>query len=181
MELVLYGGTESVIHGLDVFLKELEKLAQIAQGTVVHYRVLRLLALGYQLQNCVLRDRRHYPQASIAYQKAFNIAQELEDNELAPPHSLGKESLSSSSQRRSKPFSILITRSTSLKREAFPSYRATSYKHFQKPMRRTSRHTRVGPSLNERKRSRYNQAKNLALSGLIPPLLSLKKALIPSF
>jgi len=76
------GGTESVIHGLDVFLKELEKLAQIAQGTVLHHRVLRLLALGYQLQNCVLRDRRHYPQASIAYQKAFNIAQELEDNEL---------------------------------------------------------------------------------------------------
>ena len=77
------GGTESVIHGLDVFLKELEKLAQIAQGTVLHHRVLRLLALGYQLQNCVLRDRRQYPQASIAYQKAFNIAQELEDNELA--------------------------------------------------------------------------------------------------
>jgi tetratricopeptide (TPR) repeat protein len=76
------GGTESVIHGLNLFLKELEKLTQIAQGTVWHHRVLRLLTLGYQLHNCVLRDRHHYPQASIAYQKAFDIAQELEDEEL---------------------------------------------------------------------------------------------------
>jgi tetratricopeptide (TPR) repeat protein len=76
------GGTESVIHGLAVFLKELEKLNQRARGTVWHHRVLRLLTLGYQLQNCVLRDRRRYSQASIAYQKAFDIAQELEDDEL---------------------------------------------------------------------------------------------------
>lgn len=76
------GGTESVIHGLNVFLKELEKLTQIARETVWHHRVMRLLALGYQLQNCVLRDRRHYSQASIAYQKAFDIAQEMEDDEL---------------------------------------------------------------------------------------------------
>ena len=76
------GGTESVIHGLAVFLKELEKLNQGARGTVWYHRVLRLLTLGYQLQNCVLRDRRRYSQASIAYQKAFDIAQELEDDEL---------------------------------------------------------------------------------------------------
>ena len=76
------GGTKRVVHGLNVFLKELENLAQIAQRTVWQSRVLRLLTLGYQLQNCVLRDRLNYPQAHIAYQKAFNIAQELEDDEL---------------------------------------------------------------------------------------------------
>ena len=76
------GGTESVIRGLTVYLKELEKLTQMARGTIWHHRVLRLLTLGYQLQNCVLRDRRHYSQASIAYQKAFDIGQELEDDEL---------------------------------------------------------------------------------------------------
>ena len=76
------GGTERVIQGLNVFLKELEKLAHIAQRTMWHHRVLRLLTLGYQLQSCVLRDRLHYAQANIAYQKAFNVAQELEDNEL---------------------------------------------------------------------------------------------------
>jgi transcriptional regulator with XRE-family HTH domain len=76
------GGAERVIHGLNLFLKELEKLALAAQRTVWHHRILRQLTLGYQLQNCVLRDRLHYAQASIAYQKAFNIAQELEDDEL---------------------------------------------------------------------------------------------------
>jgi transcriptional regulator with XRE-family HTH domain len=76
------GGAERLIHGLNLFLKEIEKLSLIAQRTVWHQRILRLLTLGYQLQNCMLRDRLHYAQASIAYQKAFNIAQELEDDEL---------------------------------------------------------------------------------------------------
>lgn len=76
------GGPESVIQGLNLFLKELERLVQMAQRTTWHGRTLRLLALGHQLQNCVWRDRKNYAQASIAYQKAFDIAQELEDIEL---------------------------------------------------------------------------------------------------
>ncbi|HEU5380508.1 MAG TPA: helix-turn-helix transcriptional regulator [Ktedonobacteraceae bacterium] len=76
------GGTDKVIPGLNLFLREIETVVQIAQGTSWHNRALRLLALGYQLQNCVFRDLSNFAQASIAYQKAFEVAQELEDEEL---------------------------------------------------------------------------------------------------
>jgi tetratricopeptide (TPR) repeat protein len=41
-----------------------------------------LADVGLPTQICVLRDRHNYQQAHIAYQKAFNVAQELEDDEL---------------------------------------------------------------------------------------------------
>lgn len=75
-------GTDKVIHGLNLFLQEIENVVQIAQGTRWQKRALRLLALGYQLQNCVFRDLSNFTQASIAYQKAFEVAQELDDEEL---------------------------------------------------------------------------------------------------
>jgi tetratricopeptide (TPR) repeat protein len=38
--------------------------------------------MGYQLQSCVLRDMMNCAQATVAYQKAFHVAQELDDVEL---------------------------------------------------------------------------------------------------
>lgn len=41
-----------------------------------------LLTIGYQLQSCILRDMMNYRQSHVAYQKAFDIARALEDQEL---------------------------------------------------------------------------------------------------
>jgi len=76
------GRTDEVLHSLSIFLSKIEKLIKASPGTCWHKRILQLLALGYQLQNCILRDRFNYQQASISYQKAFNIAQELDNPEL---------------------------------------------------------------------------------------------------
>lgn len=76
------GRTDKVLHSLSIFLNKIEKLAKAAQGTHWQQRVLQLLTLGYQLQNCILRDRFNYQQANIAYQRAFEVAQELNNPEL---------------------------------------------------------------------------------------------------
>jgi tetratricopeptide (TPR) repeat protein len=68
--------------GLDAKLQELDKLAQVVEGTRWSSQVLMLLAMGYQLQSCVLRDMMDYRQSHVAYQKAFDIARTLEDQEL---------------------------------------------------------------------------------------------------
>jgi tetratricopeptide (TPR) repeat protein len=101
------GGAERVIHGLGVFLKELEKLTQASMGSIWHIRALRLLALGYQLQNCVLRDRLNFTQASVAYQKAFNIAQEIEDNELTAS-ALARQGVALVQQTKSKQAALYL-------------------------------------------------------------------------
>jgi tetratricopeptide (TPR) repeat protein len=101
------GGAERVVHGLNIFLKELEKLAQIAKGTMWRVQALRLLALGYQLQNCVLRDRLNFAQASIAYQKAFNIAQEIEDDELIAS-ALARQGVALVQQAKSKQAALYL-------------------------------------------------------------------------
>lgn len=63
-------------------LRELDRLTQAVEGTRWSTQVLTLLALGYQLQSCVLRDMMHYRQSHIAYQKAFDLARALENQEL---------------------------------------------------------------------------------------------------
>jgi tetratricopeptide (TPR) repeat protein len=68
--------------GLDAKLQELDRLAQIVEGTRWSTQVLTLLAMEYQLQSCVLRDMMNYRQSHIAYQKAFDVARALEDQEL---------------------------------------------------------------------------------------------------
>jgi tetratricopeptide (TPR) repeat protein len=68
--------------GLDAKLQELDRLAQTVEGTRWSTQVLTLLAMGYQLQSCVLRDLMDYRQSHIAYQKAFDVARALESQEL---------------------------------------------------------------------------------------------------
>lgn len=81
-ELYHTGGAARVVHGLDMWIKEMTNLSRLAQGTGWHKSTLVLLTMGYQLQSCVLRDMMNYAQATVAYQKAFHVAQELDDVEL---------------------------------------------------------------------------------------------------
>jgi tetratricopeptide (TPR) repeat protein len=81
-ELYHTGGAVRVAQKVEWWTKEIAKLTKIAQGTVWHQRLLVLLTIAYQLQSCVSRDMMNYTQANIAYQKAFHIAQELDDVEL---------------------------------------------------------------------------------------------------
>lgn len=68
--------------GLNTKLQELDTLAQVVEDTRWSSQVLTLLAMGYQLQSCVLRDMMDYRQSHIAYQKAFDVARALENQEL---------------------------------------------------------------------------------------------------
>ena len=81
-ELYHTGGAARVVNGLDIWIKEISSLSKSAQGTNWHNRTLTLLTMGYQLQSCVLRDTMNYAQAAMAHQRAFHIAQELNDSEL---------------------------------------------------------------------------------------------------
>jgi transcriptional regulator with XRE-family HTH domain len=81
-ELYHTGGAIRVVQGLDSWVKEITRLSRLAQGSSWQPRILRLLTMSYQLQSCVLRDIMDYQQAHIAYQRAFHVAQELDDAEL---------------------------------------------------------------------------------------------------
>ncbi len=81
-ELYHTGGAIRVVQSLDPWIKEIARLSRLTQDTNWHARILKLLTMSYQLQSCVLRDIMDYKQAHIAYQRAFHIAQELEDAEL---------------------------------------------------------------------------------------------------
>jgi tetratricopeptide (TPR) repeat protein len=81
-ELYHTGGAIRVINGIGTLVKEIDRLAQSAQGSIWQKRALTLLTMSYQLQSCILRDTMNYTQAHIAYQKAFHVAQELDDPEL---------------------------------------------------------------------------------------------------
>lgn len=68
--------------GLNAKLQELDRLTQVVEGTQWATQALTLLAMGYQLQSCILRDMMNYQQSHIAYQKAFDVARATEDQEL---------------------------------------------------------------------------------------------------
>ena len=68
--------------GLEAKLKELDRFAHNVKSRPSGTQVLTLLAMGYQLKSCVLRDVMDYKQASTAYQKAFDVARVLDDVEL---------------------------------------------------------------------------------------------------
>lgn len=75
-------GPKYAYPGLDAKLQELDRLAQIVERTRWSTQALTLLTMGYQLQSCVLRDMMRYKESHIAYQKAFDVARVLEDQEL---------------------------------------------------------------------------------------------------
>lgn len=81
-ELYHTGGAIRVVQGLDSWVKEITRLSRLAQNTSWQTRILKLLTMSYQLQSCVLRDIMDYKQAHITYQRAFHVAQELDDVEL---------------------------------------------------------------------------------------------------
>ena len=75
-------GSMYACSGLDLKLEELERSVRIAEGTHQSIQILTLLTMGHQLQSCVLRDRMDYKQAHLFYQKAFDLARTLEDQDL---------------------------------------------------------------------------------------------------
>ncbi len=81
-DLYYTGGPVRAERGLDLSIREIAKLARLAEGAGWHQRALRLLTMGYQLQTCIRRDMMKYDQAHLAYQRAFHVAQELEEPEL---------------------------------------------------------------------------------------------------
>jgi tetratricopeptide (TPR) repeat protein len=68
--------------GLDTKQQELDRLAQVVEEPRLSTQLLTLLTMGYQLQSCIMRDMMDYKQSHIAYQKAFDVARALEDQEL---------------------------------------------------------------------------------------------------
>lgn len=76
------GGTTRAARGLELWLKEVEGLAQESQSSAWHERACTVLAMSYQLQGSVLRDMMRYKQAHFAYEHALNIAQESHNPEL---------------------------------------------------------------------------------------------------
>lgn len=81
-ELYYTAGPVRAAAGLDTWMKTLASWAQTSEGTPWLSRFQVLLTIGYQLQSCVARDLMKYRQAHIAYQAAFNIAQELDNSKL---------------------------------------------------------------------------------------------------
>ena len=81
-ELYYTGGPVRAGRGLDLSIQGITKLARSAEGAGWHQRALRLLTMSYQLQTCIQRDMMKYDQAHLAYQRAFHVAQELEEPEL---------------------------------------------------------------------------------------------------
>ena len=76
------GGTTRANRGLDMWIKEAENFAQETKGSVWNERGHTLLSMSYQLGGSIFRDMMEYDQADRSYQKAFNIAKELDDKEL---------------------------------------------------------------------------------------------------
>lgn len=107
-ELYYTGGAIRVAQRLEKCCQEIAKLAKLAQGTIWHHRLLVLLTTTYQLQSCVSRDMMNYAQANMAYQRAFHIAQELEDPELIAS-SLARQGVTLIQQERPKEAIIYLS------------------------------------------------------------------------
>src|SRR5579883_2176228 len=76
------GGTTLAYQGLDIWVKEMEHFAKDVSRSVWHERALASLSMSYQLEGSILRDMMSYERAHQAYQKAYQIAQEIDNPEL---------------------------------------------------------------------------------------------------
>lgn len=82
-EMHKIGGTRSAARGLDIWMSEVTNFVENAQGTAWQKRVLAVLSMSYLLQGSVARSSRlDYLQAHKAFQKAYQIAEEIDDPEL---------------------------------------------------------------------------------------------------
>lgn len=107
-ELYHTGGAVRVAQKVEKCIQEIAKLAKLAEGTPWHHRILVLLTTTYQLQSCVSRDMMNYAQANIAYQRAFHVAQELDDSELIAS-SLARQGVTLIQQERPKEAIIYLS------------------------------------------------------------------------
>ena len=119
-ELYHTGGAARVVNGLDIWIKEISSLSKSAQGTNWHNRTLTLLTMGYQLQSCVLRDTMNYAQAAMAHQRAFHIAQELNDSELMAS-TLARKGVTLIQQERPKEAIIHLSGALDITNDDLPS------------------------------------------------------------
>jgi tetratricopeptide (TPR) repeat protein len=81
-KLHLMGGPLNAFHGLDRTVREVENFAKEMRGKAWQQRAHTQLCMAYQLQGSVQGDMRHFDKALSIYQQAFNVAQEMQDNEL---------------------------------------------------------------------------------------------------
>ncbi|MBE3561253.1 MAG: helix-turn-helix transcriptional regulator [Ktedonobacteraceae bacterium] len=75
-------GAVSASIGLPVWLRDIAAFVHFTDNKQLITRVHILLTMGYQLQSCVQRDLMDYRQAHLSYQKAFDIAKELDNTEF---------------------------------------------------------------------------------------------------
>lgn len=100
------GGAAKALIGLDVWIQEISRCAQLARGSNFHERIHVLLTMSYQLQSCVLRDLMCYPEAYQAHRKAFLVAEALYDPELMAA-ALAREGITSI--QHNKPAEAIIS------------------------------------------------------------------------
>lgn len=112
-ELYYTAGPVRASAGLGTWMKTLVNWAQSIEEPSWLRRVQTLLTIGYQLQSCVARDLMEYRQAHIAYQAAFNIAQELESPELIAA-ALAREGVTLTQQEKPKDAIIYLTGSLNI-------------------------------------------------------------------
>lgn len=76
------GGANRASLGLNTWLQEIIRNAQLVRGTTFFERMHFILCMSYQIQGCILRDLMHFPEAHQAFRKALLVAQELHSPEL---------------------------------------------------------------------------------------------------
>jgi tetratricopeptide (TPR) repeat protein len=81
-KLHLMGGPLSAFRGLDRTVRGVENFAKEMRGKAWHQRAHTQLCMAYQLRGSVQGDMLQYDKALASYQQAFNVARELQDNEL---------------------------------------------------------------------------------------------------
>ncbi len=77
------GGTRSASQGLPMWMSEVTHFVKESQGTGWHMRALAVLSMSYLLQGTIDRSMNlDYSAAHQSFQKAYRIAQEIDDPEL---------------------------------------------------------------------------------------------------
>ncbi|HEU0001987.1 MAG TPA: helix-turn-helix transcriptional regulator [Ktedonobacteraceae bacterium] len=77
------GGTRSASQGLPMWMREVTHFVKETQGTGWHTRALAVLSMSYLLQGTIARSMNlDYSSAHQSFQKAYRIAQEIDDPEL---------------------------------------------------------------------------------------------------
>ncbi len=77
------GGTRSASQGLPMWMNEVTHFVKETRGTGWHARALAVLSMSYLLQGTIARSMNlDYTTAHQSFEKAYRIAQEIDDPEL---------------------------------------------------------------------------------------------------